>query len=1051
MQNKVIQSSSSKIKKEKINLKKEIVKTNPLHTNQNEINKQSSQLYIQNSPKNTSNTSNPTSSNNSNNYNTLSNNIKQITNYSGSEIKSKNTKKSCISNTNLKEIKKFDDGQNIDEKETIFGSFKNIIHYNDDKYKINKKNTKNEKNNKNSKNKDAKDLKTEKNMVKINKNNKNALGGMLYQLDSSNEIDSIEDNSHSKEEKIANTNNSNINSKKNNKNNLKLDIGTNINQNYRKRRNTIELSKIRDKKYKDYKEIKEKKKSKFNKNISEINKNKINQDEIYDELIVNDNELDNINIDTQINQLKNKEFPQMFLNPFMDQNKPINTIEVKLKNKKFISNQNICKIIKQDKTEEKSTNNHLVKTSSFATNNKSSTTNPNSSSLSGAIELLNTHNLSKNDNNNNNIEVSDSDIDKNNKYLLFLAKKGEGDKLIEFINKNNSLNKKLLDLNYHDEKGFTALHYSCNEGNLKIVEILLNAKCDPNVKNKEKETPLHFAAKKGYCDICKKLVENGALINIFNSENNSPFHYACANNYVSIVQYLLTKSPNIEVKNNYGKMPIDLVSNKEIKILFNKYLIKNKKRGVITSDTNLIDLSEKYKEEKNKILNGNIKSPKNSHNNIGFNNSRVFKKYSGSVSPLCKSPKNQCRIKKSDLNSIQDFGNDIKRENTLPNKLMLKSPYTINVEKNEIKGINTPKINNNSKKNINKANINLVLKKNELKNTQKTKEKDFSKNILINNINDKTKNETSLNKQNKNNMKNINNYCLINILKKNQTEDIFSPSMENDNDDKNNKTNLYNSINEGHDSKINNSNINESNTNRRNRNNLSTNRQNEKKKSKIKSKKEIESIKTIGHFIQNKSKFYENNLKKKKLLLDSVELPNHNLIQLNKTDEDIKNIPTMPNKSYKNQNGNNTKDTTKFLKLFETTEKIITKSNVKKMKKKAIQLKKEKKIDNSLMNNCNLSKISCKQNKNIKILDIINKSNIIDKTLDANMNNKLNLNSIEEEKITPSNFLCLAQLGKGSFGEVYLVQKKKYKIEICNESIKKRKSNWSKFIKICYS
>ena len=33
----------------------------------------------------------------------------------------------------------------------------------------------------------------------------------------------------------------------------------------------------------------------------------------------------------------------------------------------------------------------------------------------------------------------------------------------------------LININNQDEKGNTALHYACDEGNLKIVEILLNA------------------------------------------------------------------------------------------------------------------------------------------------------------------------------------------------------------------------------------------------------------------------------------------------------------------------------------------------------------------------------------------------------------------------------------------------------------------------------------------------------------------------------------------------------------------------------------------------
>ena len=44
-------------------------------------------------------------------------------------------------------------------------------------------------------------------------------------------------------------------------------------------------------------------------------------------------------------------------------------------------------------------------------------------------------------------------------------------------------------------------------------------------------------------------------------------------------------------------------------------------------------------------------------------------------------------------------------------------------------------------------------------------------------------------------------------------------------------------------------------------------------------------------------------------------------------------------------------------------------------------------------------------------------------TENNNIHHQISLNSIEEERITPSSFVCLAMLGRGSFGEVYLVQK----------------------------
>ena len=77
---------------------------------------------------------------------------------------------------------------------------------------------------------------------------------------------------------------------------------------------------------------------------------------------------------------------------------------------------------------------------------------------------------------------------------------------LEIYNQIDSLpnNKKIK--NYRDENGNTALHYACDEGNLKIVEILLDLKYDPNIKNASNSTPLHLSAKRGYFDISKKLI-----------------------------------------------------------------------------------------------------------------------------------------------------------------------------------------------------------------------------------------------------------------------------------------------------------------------------------------------------------------------------------------------------------------------------------------------------------------------------------------------------------------------------------------------------------------
>jgi serine/threonine protein kinase len=82
----------------------------------------------------------------------------------------------------------------------------------------------------------------------------------------------------------------------------------------------------------------------------------------------------------------------------------------------------------------------------------------------------------------------------------------------------------------------------------------------------------------------------------------------------------------------------------------------------------------------------------------------------------------------------------------------------------------------------------------------------------------------------------------------------------------------------------------------------------------------------------------------------------------------------------------------------------------------------ERSYTNPSPTNFNTSKLSAK-NKNRINFETLDKNKITDQTLPDNVHAQLNMNSIEEERVSPSSFICLAQLGKGSFGEVYLVQK----------------------------
>lgn len=52
-----------------------------------------------------------------------------------------------------------------------------------------------------------------------------------------------------------------------------------------------------------------------------------------------------------------------------------------------------------------------------------------------------------------------------------------------------------------DDHGFSPLHWSCKDGHLKIVEMLLQRGARVNATNRGDDTPLHLASAHGHRDI----------------------------------------------------------------------------------------------------------------------------------------------------------------------------------------------------------------------------------------------------------------------------------------------------------------------------------------------------------------------------------------------------------------------------------------------------------------------------------------------------------------------------------------------------------------------
>ena len=432
MQPKVIQTSNKKFKKDKENTQNESTNQSKPTSSKiitiTELSKHKSyEIYSQYSPINGI-TANINPKKSKHYQPDPKNQIKPNINFTNAKSKIENEKK--LKNTNIHNENEY-------------------LHFNDNTKNLTHKPKNKQENLKNS-------LKIKKNSKNLKKNEitQKGLGNILSESDSFQEIDSMEEDTNSKN------------------NNINININIDKEKNEYKRHLT---GGYQNKKhhYYDSKEI-------FNRNSNIKNNNNTESDE---EIIINDNEFENSR-SIQNDKLHETKFPKLALNPFTKGKSGIilperlgninNSANSSLKKNEIVINFNMKQLNKE-------LSNHHIKTSTLGTYNKSST-NPNSSLSNSNIEVLNNINnsLIKKDPQNTNHE---------NLYneLLITAKIGNREKFLEILEKIFALPQDLININYQDESGNSALHYACDEGNLKIVEILIKANCEINISNPRKK------------------------------------------------------------------------------------------------------------------------------------------------------------------------------------------------------------------------------------------------------------------------------------------------------------------------------------------------------------------------------------------------------------------------------------------------------------------------------------------------------------------------------------------------------------------------------------
>lgn len=168
------------------------------------------------------------------------------------------------------------------------------------------------------------------------------------------------------------------------------------------------------------------------------------------------------------------------------------------------------------------------------------------------------------------------------------------------------------DVNASTDSGATALLIACINSskfdNTPVIKLLLEAKADPEIADKNGTFPLKAAAQSGKSAIIKLLAESGADVNRGDKVGTTPLLTAVYFGRFDAASALIASKADVNKSNKNGFTPLMAACSKnDIRIV--KLLIENKAdakaadRGGITamyltSDKNIIELLKKTGAEK---------------------------------------------------------------------------------------------------------------------------------------------------------------------------------------------------------------------------------------------------------------------------------------------------------------------------------------------------------------------------------------------------------------------------------------------------------------------
>lgn len=113
------------------------------------------------------------------------------------------------------------------------------------------------------------------------------------------------------------------------------------------------------------------------------------------------------------------------------------------------------------------------------------------------------------------------------------------------------------DVNLRDKRsGTTALEHAVRNGNRELVQLLLSAGADVNIRNEGGQTVLMMLGEEATADLVWDLINAGAKVNQKDNEGNTPLIEAAGFNNIEALKTLLDAGAEVAAWNHDGETPL---------------------------------------------------------------------------------------------------------------------------------------------------------------------------------------------------------------------------------------------------------------------------------------------------------------------------------------------------------------------------------------------------------------------------------------------------------------------------------------------------------------